>query len=194
VLDGSFISTYKYVIFCLDQFEEFFSCLPGEARRRFANSLAHLCSDDNTSPHLVFVLRDDLLAEMSLFKEALPEIFHHEHRLQRLSREQAALAITGPARLAGCEFEPDLIERLLEDLGEQGEIDPPQLQIVCDHLYDGRDTTGRITLAGYERNGCASRILAGYFERVLDRFGAVLRTKSPRTPLCRVWSSAFRLH
>ena len=44
VLDRSFISTHKYTIFCLDQFEEFFSCLPGEARRLKPELRADLCS------------------------------------------------------------------------------------------------------------------------------------------------------
>ena len=48
---------------------------------------------------LVFALREDLLAEMSQLKTAISDIFHHEYRLKRLSREQAELAITGrPAR------------------------------------------------------------------------------------------------
>src|SRR5262249_17894559 len=121
---------------------------------------------------LVFALREDLLAEMSQLKSAIPEIFHHEYRLKRLNREQAELAITGPARAVGCSYEPELVERLLQDIGDAGGIDPPQLQIVCDNLYDSRDPADSITLSAYKRLGGAPQILAGYLERVLRRFNA----------------------
>src|SRR5262249_34031430 len=82
------------------------------------------------------------------------------------------LAITGPARAVGCSYEPELVERLLKDIGDSGGVDPPQLQIVCDNLYDSRDPADSITLSAYKRLGGAPQILAGYLERVLRRFNA----------------------
>ena len=83
----------RCVIFFLDQFEEFFSLLGEEARRNFLNVARELAA--GTLPvRLVFAVREDLLAEMSQLKTAIPEIFHHEYRLKRLSREQAEMAIT----------------------------------------------------------------------------------------------------
>src|SRR6185295_17277377 len=108
---------------------------------------------------MVFALREDMLAEMSQLKTVIPEIFHHEYRLNRLSREQAALAITGPAETVGCQYEPQLVARLLDDLSDGGGIDPPQLQIVCDNLYDSRGSSSELTLAIYEDLGGASQIL-----------------------------------
>ena len=159
------------VIFFLDQFEEFFSLLAEDARRHFL-SVARQLAAGNLPVRLVFALREDLLAEMSQLKAAIPEIFHHEYRLKRLSRDQAELAITGPARSVGCHYEPQLVDRLLEDIGYAGGVDPPQLQIVCDNLYDSRDEKGEISLEAYEGLGGAARILAGYLERVLRRFNA----------------------
>ena len=162
----------RFIIFFLDQFEEFFSLLPEEIRQRFINTTAPLIANENLPLRLVFTLREDLLAEMSRIKPAIPEIFHHEYRLKRLDREQAALAITGPATSSGCRYEPQLVERLLDDLSDHEGIDPPQMQIVCDNLYDARDSQGNITLAAYERLGTASQILAGYLERVMRRFNS----------------------
>lgn len=158
------------IIFFIDQFEEFFTLLGEETKQGFLNSIRNVISDETLPFHMVFVLREDLLAEMSFLKPALPEIYHHEYRLKRLSREQAARAITEPARAAGCKYEPQLIDRLLDDLSDEEGIDPPQLQIVCDNLYDAREPGGALTLAVYEQLGTASQILAGYLERVLRRF------------------------
>lgn len=162
----------RFVIFFLDQFEEFFSLLAEPVRKRFVEVIGNLIANEALPLRLIFTLREDLLAEMSHLKPAIPEIFHHEYRLERLSREQAALAIAEPASTVGCSFEPQLVERLLDDLSDQQHIDPPQLQIVCDNLYDSRDQNGQVTVAIYERLGTASRILAGYLERVLSRFNA----------------------
>lgn len=161
----------RCVIFFLDQFEEFFSLLGEEARRNFLK-VARALAADSLPVRLVFALREDLLAEMSQLKSALPEIFHHEYRLKRLSRAQAEMAITGPARAVGCRYESELVTRLLMDIGDPGGIDPPQLQIVCDNLYDTRDETCTIGLGAYEQLGGARQILAGYLERVLRRFNA----------------------
>src|ERR1041384_170980 len=161
----------RCVIFFLDQFEEFFLLLDEEARRKFLNVLRELAV--GTVPiRIVFALREDLLAEMSQLKPAVPEIFHHEYRLKRLNREQAEIAITAPARTVGCSYEPELVTRLLDDIADPGGIDPPQLQIVCANLHDSRDEDWAIGIEAYERLGGARQILAGYLERVLRRFNA----------------------
>ncbi|MFY9553541.1 MAG: winged helix-turn-helix domain-containing protein [Blastocatellia bacterium] len=161
----------RYVIFFLDQFEEFFSLLSEDARRHFLSVARELAAAD-LPVRLVFALREDLLAEMSQLKSAIPEVFHHEYRLKRLNRDQARLAITGPALTVGCSYEPELVAQLLSDIGDAGGVDPPQLQIVCDNLYDSRDENSTISLVAYQRLGGAPQILAGYLERVLRRFNA----------------------
>jgi DNA-binding winged helix-turn-helix (wHTH) protein len=158
------------VIFFLDQFEEFFTLLSEEMRKRFLDAIGRLVACQSLSCRLVFALREDLLAEMSHLKTAIPEIFHHEYRLKRLSRKQAALAITGPANAVGCHYEAQLVARLLDDLSDDGGVDPPQLQIVCDNLYDSKESSDQLTLEIYEQLGGASQILASYLERVLRRF------------------------
>jgi DNA-binding winged helix-turn-helix (wHTH) protein len=162
----------RYVIFFLDQFEEFFSLLDEENHHQFIDALGKLSAAEHLPAKFVFALREDFLAEMSQFKTAIPEIFYHEYRLRRLSREQAARAITEPAKTVGCQYEPQLVERLLNDLTDKEGVDPPQLQIVCDCLFDAKDAEGLLTVATYEELGTASQILASYLERVLRRFNA----------------------
>ncbi len=160
------------VIFFFDQFEEFFLLLGEEKRKQFIDTIGRLFGHENLPLRLVFALREDLLAEMSQLKTAIPEIFHHEYRLKRLSREQAVRAITEPAAMVGCHYEAALVNRLLDDLSDPNSIDPPQLQIVCDQLYDARSRDNKLTVAAYERLGTAAKIIAGYLERVLHRFNA----------------------
>ena len=160
------------IVVMLDQFEEFFLLLDDGGRQAFIDELGAIMEDDELPLQFVFVMREDMLAEMSRLKPVVPEIFHHECRLGRLTPEQAARAITGPAWRVGCRFEDMLVDRLLEDLSDQDSVDPPHLQIVCDTLYDQRDERNLITESAYDRLGGASQILADYLARVLRRFSA----------------------
>ncbi|MYA76529.1 MAG: hypothetical protein F4132_13095 [Gemmatimonadetes bacterium] len=160
------------IVVMLDQFEEFFLLLDEPGREAFVDELAVIMEDDALPLQFVFVMREDMLAEMSRLKPAVPEIFHHEYRLSRLTSEQAAQAITGPAWRVGCRYEDTLVDRLLEDLSDEDTVDPPHLQIVCDTLYDQRDMKNMITESAYDQLGGASQILADYLARVLRRFSA----------------------
>jgi len=164
------IRTGNPIIFIFDQFEEFFSILSPEKREQFISEIKNVWSVEPLPLRFVFVLREDLLAEISQLKNAIADVFHYEFRLKRLTKTQASKAITEPARLVGCDFEKELIDELLKDLSEQGDIDPPQLQIVCDALYDDRDPQNHLTIEEYHHLGGAKKILAGYLERVLGRF------------------------
>jgi DNA-binding winged helix-turn-helix (wHTH) protein len=160
----------RLVILFLDQFEEFFLLATEDARCRFIESISQMVAAGDLPARVVFALREDMLAEMSALKPAIREIFHHEYRLNRLDREQAARAIAEPVRAVGCEYEPQLLMRLLDDLADDKGIEPPQLQIVCDSLFDARGPDGKLTVELYERIGTASQLLRGYLERVLRRF------------------------
>ncbi|MEK7726982.1 MAG: winged helix-turn-helix domain-containing protein, partial [candidate division KSB1 bacterium] len=162
----------RSLIFLMDQFEELFMLLEEEPRQKFIAALAELYAHETLPVRFVFAIREDLLAEMSRLKSALPEIFHHEYRLTRLTREQAGRAIIEPAKAAGCTWEPKLVEKILADLSDGESVDPPQLQIVCDRLYDARDRNAHVSLAAYEKLGMAEQILTRYLERVLQRFNA----------------------
>ena len=69
----------------------------------------------------------------------------------------AVLGLTAPARAVGCQYDDALVARLLDDLNDHGSVDPPQLQIVCDHLYDARSPSCELTLELYARLGGASK-------------------------------------
>ncbi len=161
----------RLFIFFFDQFEDFFLLLNEEHRNTFLSYLTEMFKTEQSSFRLVFVLREDLLAELSFFKPVIPEIFHHEYRLLKLSNKQAIRAILEPAQTVNCPFEEKLAKEILLDLSNGKEdIDPPQLQIVCDVLYDSRDPQAGITGEHYRLLGGASRILESYMDRVLHRF------------------------
>jgi Novel STAND NTPase 1 len=159
----------REMIWLFDQFEEFFLSANQEVREKFVAELSGLLRINQIRLQLVFVIREDFLAEMNLFKQIFPEIFHHEYRLQRLETEQALKAIIRPAKKDGFVYESKLLEQIMADLSDHGFIDPPQLQIVCDTLYDRRDSSARISLRSYQELGGAAGILSQYLMRVVNR-------------------------
>jgi hypothetical protein len=159
----------RLVIF-VDQFEEIFIRHDLEARDRFAATLATTLTEGKGRVRFVLSLREDFLARLSDFRERIPNIFHNEFRLAPLSEAESRAAIVEPARLLGLEVEPELGDRLIADLSREG-IDPPQLQIVCDTLYDALEPGEKsLTLKSYLALGETRKILGNYLERVLHEF------------------------
>ena len=164
------VNKRREVIYLFDQFEEFFTITPLEIRKEFKRELGNFLAGNQVTMRLVFTIREDFLAEMNFFKDLFPEIFHHEYRLQRLEPEQAIKAIMQPAEKYGLVYESQLVEQIVQDLLEHGLVDPPQLQIVCDTLFDQRDSFSHISLQSYQKLGGAAGILSRYIKRVFDRF------------------------
>ncbi|MEK7486830.1 MAG: SUMF1/EgtB/PvdO family nonheme iron enzyme [Planctomycetota bacterium] len=156
----------KPIVLFLDQFEEFFIRLGKATQSHFMNELERCLKKGESQTRFIFSLREDFLPEMELFRTQVPGIFYQSYRLKGLQREQAKRAIIEPAKLYGIEWEAELVRQLLQDLDE-GSIEPPHLQIVCDRLYDKREGK-KISLTQYRHNGGAKKLLAEYMTSVLE--------------------------
>ena len=89
--------------------------------------------------------------------------------LSPLDRETAREAIVKPAALCGISIEEDIVEDILDRLGDSN-IDPAQLQTVC-YLMAGGNEKLRLhwTLTNYEANGRADGILNQALERLVGQ-------------------------
>lgn len=163
--------TKKTLVVILDQFEEFFIRFDKNAQMNFVLELASCYRERALDIRFIIVIREDFLAELSSFKREIPEIFHNEYRLLPLAKTQAREAITQPVASLGISYETELVERLLDDLYQDG-IEPPQLQIVCDRLYDALLKEGNTVIGQkiYDCLGGTSSILHEYLDLVLARF------------------------
>lgn len=156
----------RLVIF-FDQFEEFFVRLSHHERRPLVQLLQKLAGDPElTRLHLLFSLREDFLAELASLEEWIPTLLDSRFRLTALSREQARQCILGPAALFGLSIEEALVEELLHELEKQG-VEPPELQIVMDRLWEERDGK-HLGLENYRRLGGVRSILLEYLREALE--------------------------
>lgn len=154
-------STPRRLVLFFDQFEEFFVRLGPAQRQALGELLAQLTSVSRL--HMLFSLREDFLAELAGLEEWIPTLLDSRYRLTSLTREQARQCICGPAQLFQLQLEPELVEELLEELESQG-VEPPELQIVMDRLWQFRD----FSLAGYRRLGGVRSILLDYLHEAMQ--------------------------
>jgi hypothetical protein len=173
-LDG----TQETRILFLDQFEELFTDQFDVAKRlELLNALGEVYADTSLDLNIVISIREDSLAQLSVLKGQIPEIFYNDYHLEQLKPDQAREAIVNPVEPYGIRYEEGLVDKILEDLGGEN-VDPPQLQIVCDHLYTEREYQHKvITFAQYDHLGGARAILAAYLDDVLKQYPGVVRLK-----------------
>jgi len=176
-LDAATKALGRTLVIVLDQFEEFFIRLSPEFRAAFIAELGALYDARDVPVKVVLSLREDWLATVGEIETRIPEVFRTRMRLLPLTHEQARQAITAPVERLGVDYEPALVEQLLDDLttgasAAGSAVMPPQLQIVCSALYDGLGPDQRrIALSAYERLGGAQGVLQKYLEDELARLG-----------------------
>jgi len=124
------------LVLMLDPFEEFFTLLPDEAeRRRFVDELADCVEDESLPVRWVLALRSEFFGDLASFRPRIRNPFQNDFRLNRLTQDEARAVIIRPAQPYGIRYEPALVTRLLAQLSENGEVHPPQIQLVCLALY-----------------------------------------------------------
>jgi len=179
----STIFTSEPLVIILDQFEEFFNYQRHRKYfKNFIQQLAEAVLDRNTPTVFVFSMREDFALELNAFKPELPILlFNNFYRLEKLNQKNARQAITAPIKPLGFNYEPGLVDILLDDLSlrEQRDrfgtatdlldapsfVEPPHLQIVCMQLWklNQHNLSQRITIATYQKQGRATNILKDYF-------------------------------
>jgi len=165
----------KTVIIVLDQFEEFFLRFTEEVRQQFTEEFAACVQASRLDVKFLISLRSDYFASLAGFEEAIPQIFTHQLQLARLTETQALEAVIKPAQRLGIQVDEPMVQiKLLPDLlAEEGGIEPPLLQIVCDALYQNAQSEGRNTIgmADYEAIGDVNGALSKYLDEKLRQFG-----------------------
>ncbi len=156
----------RLLVLFVDQLEELFLRFPRPVREQIATDLRDALQASEGRLRLVLCLRADYLARLVELREILPLSLECGLYLEPLSSGAMRQAVVGPAALHGVEVEPALLEQMIADLSTDG-VDPPQLQLVCDALWDAREP-GRLTLAAYRSLGEARDILARHLRSALE--------------------------
>jgi WD40 repeat protein len=183
VLQESRLPPGTNLLVIVDQFEELFRYRKAgsvDDAEAFVNLLLGGVSCPDPI-YVVITMRSDFLSDCALFS-GLPEAMNGSQFLTpRLNRDQVHQAIVGPARLCRGELEPDLINRLINDMAD----DPdrlPLLQHVLMRMWTqavaergGSQGGGRIrlSLARYEAVGGFDAALSNHADSVYDALSNV---------------------
>ena len=205
------------LIVILDQFEEFFTTNADrwQERRPFFDQLAQALHDLPTMK-VVFVMREEYIAQLEPFAELLPEKLRPRMHLERLRGNAARNAVVKPFQTRSLSFDANAADELMKELSEirvaegdkfretHGEfVEPVQLQVVCQSLWEnlpaewkigpnaGSDGSRLITAEYIERFGDVNNALATYYDRSVERAAAASEGKIGEGELRRWFGTAL---
>lgn len=170
------------VLIVVDQFEELFryrrnrrqAGVPDHAVD-FVKLLVEATRQSDVSLYVVLTMRSDFLGDCMEFP-GLPEAVNAGlYLVPRMSRDNLRAAITGPVAVAGGEIAQRLVQRLLNDVGE----DPDRLPVLqhalmrtWDHWQAGGRGRRPIDLEDFEAVGTLRTALSRHAEEAYAECGA----------------------
>jgi hypothetical protein len=180
------------LLILVDQFEELFryrSLAGREEAEAFVTSLLASAGQGLVSIYVVLTMRSDFLGRCAEFDGLTEAVTEAQYLCPRLSREQIAAAVEGPAKVFKGEVEPRLVARIVNDMG----TDPDQLPLMQHALMrlweraQARDPTAPLLrLDDYLAEGGIRGSLAGHADEILDEITRNLpeRAETARRLFC----------
>ncbi len=114
----------------VDQFEEIFrfrrTSEHADDAAAFVKLLLEATSQRGVPVYVIITMRSDYLGDCSQFRDLPETINRGQYLIPRMTRDERKLAITGPVAVGGGEITPRLVNRLLNDVGDN----PDQLPIL----------------------------------------------------------------
>jgi WD40 repeat protein len=163
----------RFVIF--DQFEELFTSYQSqwEKKREFFEQVRDALDDDYLL-RVVFVMREDYIAELDPYVSLLPERLSVRVRLERLKKAAALDAVVKPLEFTTRTFAQGVANTLVTDLMTSSNdetavelyVETLQLQVVCQNLWQSlRPNDQTITLKHLEKCGDVKQALMSFYEK-----------------------------
>ena len=205
------------LIVIFDQFEEFFTTNADrwQERRPFFEQLAQALHDVPTMK-VVFVMREEYIAQLEPFADLLPEKLRPRMHLERLRGNAARNAVVKPFQNRALSFDANAADELMKELSEiriaegdkfretHGEfVEPVQLQVVCQSLWENlpaewkigpnasSDGSRLITAEYIERFGDVDNALACYYDRSVEKAAAASEGRIGEGELRRWFGTAL---
>ena len=158
--------TDRLLVF-VDQWEELYTLTSDETLRlRFIDELLEVSAHAPVS--VVLSLRGDFVGHALAYRPLSDHLQGAQVNLGPMSRTELATAIESPAEKVGITFESGLVERILDDAGQEpGNL--PLLEFVLKQLWDIRGH-GELLHSAYEDMGCLQGSVATKADEIYEKF------------------------
>ncbi|HEX8649446.1 MAG TPA: TIR domain-containing protein [Pyrinomonadaceae bacterium] len=161
----------EFVVWVVDQFEEVFTLCQDETERaRFISNLLYAATIPGGRSVVVLTMRADFYQKSAAYPELSTQIADHQFLVSPMDIDGLRQAISEPAWRVGLEFEPGLVETILEDVESQpGAL--PLLEHALLELWERR--RGRLlTLEAYRESGGVEGAIAKRADTIYESFDA----------------------
>jgi len=173
----------RRLLLVIDQFEELYALCPEPSlRRRFVDLLLTALDsggeDRAPSPVLLLTMRADFMGQALAYRPLADALQDAVLLLGPMNRNEMRAAVERPAEAQGAAFEAGLVERILDDVGEEpGNL--PLLEFALTLLWE-RHSRGWLTHAGYEEIGRVDGALARHADEVYAGLAQADQTAAPQ--------------
>ena len=164
----------------VDQFEEIFRFHEAgqtqqEAANEFVSLLLEAAAQKEAPIYVVLTMRADFIGECGQFEGLAEMVNRGEFLIPRLTREQYKRIIEGPIKVAGGQIAPRLLQRLLNDLGQQAD-QLPCLQHALMRTWNvwcEKGDSEALDLDDYQRVGKMSLALSLHADEIYESLASV---------------------
>ena len=158
------------LLLVVDQFEETFTlCKDPIERKAFIENLLSLADEDaeRAMARVVITLRADFYHHCAEYEGLRNALKSHQEYIGAMTQDELREAITQPAEKNGWDFQPGLVDLILQDVGTE----PGALPLLSHALLETwKRRQGRtLTLQGYHEAGGVKKAIAQTAESVYDK-------------------------
>ena len=159
----------QHLLLFADQFEELYTLCPDEKQQQRTLDVllqtAQAGQAQRSAPiKVLLTLRADFMGRALSYRPFTDALQEAAQLLGPMSRAELQEAVEKPAEIQGASFEVGLVERILDEVGEQpGNL--PLLEFALSLLWE-EAANGMLTHAAYEKIGGVQGALTGYAEQV----------------------------
>ena len=157
------------VLLLVDQFEELYTLCPDSSLQKafideLLNTMEAAKARKNAFAVILLTMRADFMGQALAYRPFADALQEGSILMGPMTRQELHMAIEKPAEMQGAVFEPGLVERILDDVGEKpGNL--PLLEFTLTQLWE-QQTDGWLTHSNYEEMGGVEGALASYADQV----------------------------
>ncbi len=169
----------KNTLILVDQFEEIFRLKDSLEQKNdqsitnFILNIINLSNDESASSYVVITMRSDFLDDCTEYRELFDAINNGLYLVPKMRKDEMSNVIKKPLELSGTMISEDLVQRLLNEVGEKSD-ELPILQHSMMRMWDywnriKKDKNEIIEMRHYEAIGTMERALSVHGEEVFEK-------------------------